>query len=212
MKRALFIKRFLTFLLIVICQISTGNFSVASENSELTVMSRNLYLGSDVAVAMKLIPNMSKAAQFMWDQVRANDFSQRAPLLAQELITSGAQVIGIQEATTWRCRTGFFSKEVVVYDFLAELISALKAKGGNYSIAAIGEKRALNPGFEISPIPHLTMVNDESTFMPIFGKSKAACGFTISDALLIRDDVKTLDVGTSEYSATYSIKIGRAHV
>ena len=180
--------------------------SAHAESGERVIFAtRNIYLGADVGIAMKKLPNFPAAAQFMWDQVRANDFSQRAPLLAQELITSGAQVIGIQEATTWRCRTGFFSKEVVVYDFLAELISALKAKGGNFSIATIGEKRALNPGFEISPIPHVTMVNDESTFMPIFGESKAACGFTISDALLTREDVKTLDVGTSEYSATYSI-------
>ena len=166
---------------------------------------RNIYLGADVGIAMKKLPNFPAAAQFMWDQVRANDFAERAPLLAQELINSQAQVIGIQEATMWRCRTGFFSKEVVVHDFLAELIAALKAKGGDFSIASKGQRQALNPGFEISPIPHLTMVEDRELFPSIFGVARAACGFTISDALLVRNDVQVLDAGTSEYSATYSI-------
>lgn len=73
---------------------------------------RNIYLGADVGIAMKKLPNFPAAAQFMWDQVRATDFSQRAPLLAQELISTGAAVIGIQEATTWRCRAGFSLMEL----------------------------------------------------------------------------------------------------
>ena len=194
--------------LLVLLPVGTAQ---AEESERIIFATRNIYLGADVSVAMKKLPNFPGAAQFMWDQVRANDFSQRAPLLAQELITTGAQVIGIQEATTWRCRTGFFSKEIIVEDFLADLIAALKAKGANFSIASVSDQeghpvhRAINPGFEISPIPHLTMVSDPKTFPKIFGKERAACGFTISDALLVRDDVQVLDAGTSEYSAEYSI-------
>lgn len=167
--------------------------------------SRNIYLGADVGVAMERLPNFASAAQFMWDQVNATDFSARAPLLAQELISTGAQVIGIQEATTWRCRGGIFSKEVVVHDFLAELLAQLSAKGANFTIASVNGKAALNPGFEISPIPYLTMVRDPVRFPKIFGKESVACGFTISDALLVRDDGEILASGTSEYSAKYSI-------
>jgi hypothetical protein len=177
----------------------------AQPSERVVFATRNIYLGADVGIAMRKLPNFPAAAQFMWDQVSATDFSQRAPLLARELIATGAQVIGIQEATTWRCRTGLFSDEVVVHDFLKELMSALQAAGGNFSIAAEGSQRALNPGFEISPIPHLTMVRDERLFPKFFGKDRAACGFTISDALLVRDDVTVLDAGTSEYSAKYSI-------
>ena len=43
---------------------------------QVTVMTRNLYLGSDVGVAMNLIPNFSAAAQFMWDQVKKTDFNK----------------------------------------------------------------------------------------------------------------------------------------
>lgn len=73
-------------------------------DANLKVMSRNIYLGADVGVAMKLIPDFKAAAQFMWDQVAATDFSKRAPLLAKEIITNKADVVGIQEATTWICK------------------------------------------------------------------------------------------------------------
>ena len=44
--------------------------------STFTVMSRNIYIGTDVTVAMKKIPNLPAAAQFMWDQVAKTDFSK----------------------------------------------------------------------------------------------------------------------------------------
>lgn len=175
------------------------------ERERVIFASRNIYLGADVGVAMELLPDFSGAAQFMWDQVNANDFAQRAPLLAQELITTGAQVIGIQEATTWQCKSGFFRREKVVHDFLAQLIDELAKRGANFSIASQAGRQALNPGFEISPIPYLTMVTDQRLFPTLFGAERAACGFTISDALLVRDDITVLDAGTSEFSATYSI-------
>lgn len=179
--------------------------TLAQSSERVIFASRNIYLGADVGVAMAKLPNFPAAAQFMWDQVRDTDFSQRAPLLAQELIATGAQVIGIQEATIWRCRAGVFSEEVVVYDFLAQLVRELNARGGKFSVAQVGDKEAVNPGFEIAPIPYLTMVRDAKTFQPLFSKDRVACGFTISDALLVRDDVEIIDVGTSEYSAKYSI-------
>ncbi|MFM2202835.1 MAG: hypothetical protein RL673_494, partial [Actinomycetota bacterium] len=42
----------------------------ASEPYQITVMSRNIYLGADVGVALELIPDFPAAAQFMWDQVK----------------------------------------------------------------------------------------------------------------------------------------------
>ena len=192
-----------TFSVITLASPALAGFSQNPER--VTFATRNIYLGADVGVAMAKLPNFPAAAQFMWDQVQATDFSKRAPLLAQELITTGAHVVGIQEATLWRCRTGLFADEVIVADFLEDLLSELNKRGAKFSIASIGDKVALNPGFEISPIPYLTMVTDKKNFQQLLGNERAACGFTISDALLVRDDVTVLDVGTSEYSATYSI-------
>jgi hypothetical protein len=51
------------------------------------------------------------------------------------------------------------------------------------------------------------MVEDPQTFQPLFGSDKAACGFEIGDALVIKkslaDSVK--QVGNTEYETSYSI-------
>jgi hypothetical protein len=50
-------------------------------------------------------------------------------------------------------------------------------------------------------------VKDPSTFQPLFGQSEAACGFTIADALLVRDDldIEVIQLGNSEFKDHYSV-------
>jgi endonuclease/exonuclease/phosphatase family metal-dependent hydrolase len=170
-------------------------------------MSRNLYLGADVGIALEKIPDFSAAAQFMWDQVAATDFKKRAPLLAQEVISNGADVIGLQEATHWYCKKNFWSKNVVIYDFAEEFLKATKAQGSEYVLASRDGVSALNIGYSIPAIPYLTMVNDPKSFQPIFGSDKAACGFEIGDAIAVKKELadKVLHVGNSEYETSYSI-------
>jgi endonuclease/exonuclease/phosphatase family metal-dependent hydrolase len=173
----------------------------------LTVASRNLYLGADVGVALELIPDFPAAAQFMWEQVAATDFTQRAPGLAKEIIESGADVVGIQEATHWYCKKNFWSKKVVVFDFLKEFLAATKIAGSEYVLASKDGVDALNIGYSIPAIPYLTMVTDPKTFQPLFGSDKAACGFEIGDAIVVKKELKPqiLAVGNSEYETSYSI-------
>ena len=173
----------------------------------LTVASRNLYLGADVGVALELIPDFPAAAQFMWEQVAATDFTQRAPGLAEEIIKSGADVVGIQEATHWYCKKNFWSKKVVVFDFLKEFLAATKIAGSEYVLASKDGVDALNIGYSIPAIPYLTMVTDPKTFQPLFGSDKAACGFEIGDAIVVKKELKPqiLAVGNSEYETSYSI-------
>ncbi len=173
----------------------------------LTVASRNLYLGADVGIALELIPDFPAAAQFMWEQVAATDFTQRAPGLAEEIIKSGADVVGIQEATHWYCKKNFWSKKVVVFDFLKEFLAATKIAGSEYVLASKDGVDALNIGYSIPAIPYLTMVTDPKTFQPLFGSDKAACGFEIGDAIVVKKEFKSqiLAVGNSEYETSYSI-------
>ena len=176
-------------------------------DANLKVMSRNIYLGADVGVAMKLIPDFKAAAQFMWDQVSATDFSKRAPLLAKEIITNQADVVGIQEATTWFCRKNAWSGKTEVLNFTDQLLSATKKLGTEYVLAEKDGTQAKNIGYSIAAIPFLTIVNDPKTFQPLFGQDTAACGFEIGDALIIRKDLasKIARVGNTEYEASYSI-------
>lgn len=179
----------------------------AEEPYRITVMSRNLYLGADVGVALDLIPNFPKAAQFMWDQVKKTDFATRAPKLARESAQDRPEIIGVQEATIWYCKKDLLSDKVEVFNFLDQFISATKASGVGYSLATANGVEAFNPGYSIAAIPYVTKVRDPEVFNPIFGQDTASCGFTIGDALLVRDDVKDriIQVGNTEYDATYSI-------
>ena len=178
-----------------------------AESPQVTVMTRNLYLGADVGVAMELIPNLSAAAQFMWDQVKATDFNNRAPKLAAEVIAERPDVIGIQEATIWYCKKSAWSKRTEVFNFTEQFLAAIKAQGQDYVLASKDGVTALNTGYSIAAIPFVTMVNDPEIFQPLFGQDKAACGFEIADALVIRGDLsgKVLAVGNTEYEASYTV-------
>lgn len=177
------------------------------EPYRITVMSRNIYLGADVGVALEKIPNFPAAAQFMWDQMKQTNFAARAPKLAREAAFDRPELIGIQEATIWYCKKDLFSDQVEVFNFLNEFVAATKQTGVGYSLAKANGVTAFNPGYAINAVPFLTRVNDPEVFNPIFQQDSASCGFTIGDALLVRDDVKNqiIQVGNTEFDATYSI-------
>ncbi|MFM8204777.1 MAG: endonuclease/exonuclease/phosphatase family protein, partial [Actinomycetales bacterium] len=189
--------------------ISTATVSpaTASEPYQVTVMSRNLYLGADVGVALDLIPDFPAAAQFMWNQVKTTDFSKRVTKLAQEAAENKPDLIGIQEATTWYCKKNLWSGKVAVFDFLEQFIEATRATGTSYVLATSDGVTAYNSGYSIAAIPYLTKVEDPILFRSIFGTNSAACGFTIGDAILVREDLaaEIVQVGNTEYDATYSI-------
>ena len=175
-----------------------------AEPQPIKVMSRNLYLGADVGVALAKIPNMPAAAQFMWDQVQKTDFSKRKNILADQIRTESPDVIGIQEATIWYCKAHFWSGKVEVFNFTQELLAEL---GGEYVIAEKSGIQANNPGYSIGPIPFLTKVNDPKTFQKLFGQNDADCGFQIGDALVIKKSLAQYvnQVGNSEYKDVYKV-------
>ena len=175
--------------------------------STVTVMSRDIYLGADVGIAMNLLPDFKAAAQFMWEQVELTDFNQRSKVLANEIATANPDVVGIQEATKWMCQKSVFSSRVTVYDFTQMLLVELDQLGYKYEIASAGDNQAINPGFSIPPIPHLTMVTDTDVFPSVFGTDTVACGFEIADVLLVKSDLsaQVKAVGTTEYESAYTI-------
>lgn len=181
--------------------------SANAKDEAITVMSRNLYLGADVGVAMNLLPDFPAATQFMWDQMRQTDFPNRSKKFAKEIALANPDVIGIQEATNWYCQKNLIGENVVTYDFTNILLSDLESLNLQYEIASKDGKEARNVGFEIKPIPLLTKAYDPETFKPLFGQDFAYCGFEIADVLLIKSTLseQLLSVGTVEYEAKYTI-------
>lgn len=194
-------------ILLALLLAATSVVPVQAAQQPMTVMSRNLYLGADVGVAMELIPDFSAAAQFMWSQVSATDFSKRAPLLAQEVISQNADVVGLQEATHWYCKKNLLSKKIIVFDFTEQFLEATRELGHEYVLASKDGVAALNIGYSIPAIPYLTMVTDPETFQPLFGSDRAACGFEIGDSLVVKKEIasRIIRVGNSEYETSYSI-------
>ncbi|MFY8255134.1 MAG: hypothetical protein ACOVLF_04265, partial [Candidatus Planktophila sp.] len=85
-----------------------------ADEDSFTVMSRNIYLGADVGVALELIPNLPAAAQFMWEQVQQTNFTERKAILAKEIMDESPDVIGLQEATIWYCKAKPWSSKTEV--------------------------------------------------------------------------------------------------
>jgi hypothetical protein len=173
----------------------------------ITVMARNLYLGSDVAIALELLPDMPAAAQFMWEQVAATDFDARVEVLAAEVARERPAVIGLQEATRWRCRGGNIGPLEDVFDFTAGFLDATREAGVPYVIAAGDGGVAQQPGYRIPALPFLSRVEDPATFQPRFGTDVATCGFDLADALLVREDLadRVVSAGGRAYRARYAV-------
>jgi len=168
---------------------------------DVTVMTQNIYLGADVAVALDLLPDIPAAAQFLWSQVTATDFTARSTALAKEVAEAAPAVIGLQEATKWVCTVDAATAPKVVYDFTAQYLKATAAIGHPYVVASAGGTEAFSPGYAIDPIVGLTVVRDPATFQPLFGTDSASCGFRIADALLVRQDLaaSVTEVGISTF-------------
>ena len=109
---------------------------------EVNVMTRNLYLGADLAPAISAsgLTAFTEATGQILREVTANSFPTRAKGLAQEILKQKPDLVGLQEVALWR--TGPPSLEVflnsgavptataVRYDYLSELMAQLnKGKG-----------------------------------------------------------------------------------
>jgi hypothetical protein len=173
----------------------------------ITVMVRNLYLGADVAIALELLPDMPAAAQFMWEQVAATDFERRVEGLAAEVVREMPAVIGIQEATRWRCRGGDLGRLETVFDFTAGFLAATEAAGVPYVIATADESAARQEGYRIPALPFLSRVADPTTFQPRFSSDRATCGFDLADVLLVRADLadRVVAAGGRAFGDRYSV-------
>ena len=121
--------------------ISTAAKSKKKKDPEVTVMSRNVYLGADLGPGIDATDTCGAidAGGVILNQVDRTNFPARAKLLAAEIDKADPDLVGLQEVALWRFdEISDFSgtpAETVRYDFLQLLLDELKARGARYKVA-----------------------------------------------------------------------------
>lgn len=111
--------------------------------ADLTVMTRNLYLGADLGPLFVVTSPQELVATgtALFATVKQTDFPARARLLAAEIKEAEPTLIGLQEVSLWRTQTPSDGSttpnaQTVVYDFLATLLDELSKLGLSYAAVA----------------------------------------------------------------------------
>jgi hypothetical protein len=110
----------------------------------LKVMTRNIYLGADIAKPIGQTGDaFVQANTEVWDTVRETNFPARARLLAREIARTRPDLIGLQEVALWRRGAQGVSDgsqtpaRRVVYNFLRILRRALARRGLEYRLGSV---------------------------------------------------------------------------
>ena len=122
----------------------------ANGDPQITVMTRNLFLGADLspAIGAATIPEAVDGAGVIWNELVSTRFRDRARPLAREIKRSRADLVGLQEVALWRMQTpsdggappvspsGTPATEVV-QNFLAILRRELRRVGARYRVVVV---------------------------------------------------------------------------
>lgn len=171
-----------------------------------TVMTRNLYLGADLAPILSALASGNNnaivaAATATWNAVQATSPQERMGAIADEIVEADPAVIGLQEVTTWTTyaynpQTGAVSNPTVAYDFLQLLLAELAARGADYA-----------------EVPAATAHNFASPPIPILAGSAfptRAVSLADRDVILARQDVAVTNARTGTYQTIVSFPFGGA--
>jgi hypothetical protein len=165
----------------------------------VAVMTRNLYLGSDLAPVLRAQSPLAllMGASQMWATIQASDFPARAGALAREIEATRPALVGLQEATLYRVQVPSDNvgpqptpATMVRYDFLALLLDSLAARGLDYRAAAT----AWNFDAELPAFVAPGVLGDVR--------------LTDRDVILARGDVATSDARTGLFVARVPIRVG----
>ena len=115
----------------------------------LKTMTRNVYLGANLtpAIGAPDLPSLVAATGQILNEVTYNDFPTRAEGLAQEILETKPDLIGLQEVALWRTAPVNFqvledgpSATTVRYDYLEELLGQLNQHKQQYEVVVVQEE------------------------------------------------------------------------
>lgn len=153
------LRRRATALALGIAVLGAPAVAQAAPKADVTVMSRNLYLGADLiplAIASDRADFEQKASK-VWQTVQATNFPLRAKALAKELKQTKPDLVGLQEAAVWRTDADKDGSETpateVVYDFTQILIDEAAKRGVKYEVVVIQDEfdfeAPVSDGFDV---------------------------------------------------------------
>jgi hypothetical protein len=110
----------------------------ADAGTTVTVMTRNLYFGTDLTPAIDA-PNAQAfvtAVANAYTEAQASDFGERAGAWADEIALVHPDLVGLNEAVQWRTGTAGGPATTDAGNFVPLLLSALAARGQHYVLAS----------------------------------------------------------------------------
>lgn len=153
----------------------------------LTVMTQNLYVGADFGALLDGgDPSAAIAAALA--SLQHTNFGARASALAMEIVTSQAQLVGLQEVSRFQLPAGLGLPTEI--DYLAILMAYIQAYGGNYVVAALQPELQLTIPIVVGGIPVGT-----ATYLD-------------RDVILARGDVQVEDAMGGWYSTQQIVSVG----
>lgn len=162
----------------------------------LRVMTRNMYLGGDIAIALAADYEnpvaLVQATNTVWSQVQNTRFQERVVALVDEIQAGNPHIIGIQELAKYVILDGSF-QPIGVQDHGALLMAEIQERDLPYEMAA------LHNNFEIT----MPKAVDWGS-----GQVTEYIHFILGVAVLVRSDVAILDVAQANYQAAVPLPFG----
>jgi len=146
----------------------------AKEKRVVKVMTQNLYLGSDLNLALdaETPAEFVGAVAVIYGTALFTDFPARAGAIADTILEQRPDIIGLQEVTTW---TSFGAGAPPTLDFLAILQLQLAQRGLNYEVVAVSNNAEIGPVpqfFQCGPGgPCFVTLNDRDVILVNAGNS-----------------------------------------
>ena len=178
------------------------------KGEDVTVMSRNVYLGADLSPAIEApdIPSAIDGAGAIFNDVVRTNFPERAIPLAKEIEKAKPDLVGLQEVANWQTQTpsdlggppigpGTVPASTPFQDFLAILEGELSSK---YRVVATQDEFVGELPADVNGVDEPGTVAGEDMDVRL----------TMRDVILARKGVKASKVKMAHYETRFETAVG----
>jgi endonuclease/exonuclease/phosphatase family metal-dependent hydrolase len=187
--------------------VPSGAFAAADDKEKVTVMSRNLYLGADLAPALGAdsIAGAIDGAGVVYNQLERTNYPERSVALAAEIKREKPDLVGLQEVAQWHTQVpsdlggppigpGTVPASDLKYDFLDLLTGKL---GSKYKVAGVQQEFTGELPADVNGVDEPGSVAGEDLDVRL----------TMRDAILVRKGVKAKKFKSANYDAAFQTDV-----